>query len=184
MNFMQAHHDGQPVPPPSNIETFVRYARDLVELAHVDAVLITCSTMNRAYPQVQAALADRNVPVMQIDRPMMERAVGHGGRILVIATHGPTVENTQALLREVAAERGCEVSFSGLTVEAAWEHLAEGDVEGHNRILAEAIRHGSGTRNHRQRGAGAAFDDGVSALLPRPCGGVWHPGIHQRAVWI
>ena len=140
MNFMQAHQDGQPVPPPSNIEAFVRYARDLVELAHVDAVLITCSTMNRAYPQVQAALADMNVPVIQIDRPMMERAVEHGGRILVVATHGPTVENTQALLREVAAERGSEVSFSGVTTEAAWERLAQGDVEGHNRVLAEAIR--------------------------------------------
>ncbi len=29
---------------------------DLVELAHVDAVLITCSTMNRAYRQVREAL--------------------------------------------------------------------------------------------------------------------------------
>lgn len=140
INFMQAHAEGKPTPPPSNIETFVRYARDLVELAQVNAVLITCSTMNRSFPQVQAALAGYGVPVVQIDRPMMERAVSHGGRTLVIATHGPTVENTQALLREAAADLGRDAAHAGLTVEEAWHRLAVGDVEGHNRLLAEAIR--------------------------------------------
>ncbi|MBN1147092.1 MAG: hypothetical protein JXA78_07540 [Anaerolineales bacterium] len=140
INFMQAHHAGKPTPPQSNIDAFVRYARDLVELGHVDAVLITCSTMNRSYPQVQAALEPFGVPVVQIDRPMMERAVEHGGRILVVATHGPTVGSTQALLRETSEQKGVEVSFSGLQVEEAWEQLAHGDVPGHNELLAAGIR--------------------------------------------
>lgn len=140
INFMQAFHDGKPTPPQSNIDAFTRYARDLVELGGVDAVLITCSTMNRAYPQVQAALAEYNIPVVQIDRPMMERAVRHGGRTLVIATHGPTVASTQALLSETAADLGSPISYAGVTVEAAWEHLAAGDVEAHNAALAAAIR--------------------------------------------
>jgi hypothetical protein len=118
----------------------VRYACELVEMAWVDAVLITCSTMNRSYPQVQAALEPYGVPVVQIDRPMMERAVTHGGRVLVVATHGPTVESTQALLRETAEEMASEVTFSGTTLEAAWRCLAVGDVVGHNRTLAEGIR--------------------------------------------
>jgi aspartate/glutamate racemase len=137
---MQAHARGLPTPPPSNIDAFVRYARDLVELAQVDAVLITCSTMNRSYPQVQAALSSYGVPVLQIDRPMMARAVEHGERILVVATHGPTVESTQQLLRETAEAMGEEVTFSGVTVELAWHRLAKGDVEGHNASLARAIR--------------------------------------------
>lgn len=140
MNFIQAHESGQPTPPQSNIDAFVRYARDLVEFAQVDAVMITCSTMNRSYTEVQEALKPYGVPVIQIDRPMMEAAVRHGGRILVIATHGPTVSSTQALLRETADDLGAEISFSGVTVEAAWYRLAEGDVEGHNALLAEAIR--------------------------------------------
>jgi aspartate/glutamate racemase len=140
LNFMEAHAQGLPCPPQSNIDAFVRYARDLVELAHVDAVLITCSTMNRAYTQVEAALAPQRVPVLQIDRPMMERAVARGGQVLVVATHGPTVESTQALLREAAAAMGCTVTLTGLTVEEAWERLAIGDVLGHNRALADAIR--------------------------------------------
>jgi hypothetical protein len=139
LNFMDAYQKGLPCPPQSNIEAFICYARDLVELAQVDLVLITCSTMNRAYPQVADALRSYAVPVLQIDQPMMERAVDQGGKILVVATHGPTVNSTQALLLETASHLGKEVAFSGTTVEAAWECLAAGDVPGHNRALAEAI---------------------------------------------
>lgn len=140
INFIQAHQLGQVVPPKNNIETFTRYARDLVELAQVEAVLITCSTMNRAFLDVRRALEPYGVPVFQIDKPMMERAIAYGGKVLVVATHGPTVENTLALLRETAAESGRSVSYSGLNVESAWHDLAKGDVAGHNRRLAEAIQ--------------------------------------------
>lgn len=140
INFMEAHSSGLPSIPLENISAFKRYALDLVELGHVNAVLITCSTMNRAYPVVQETLRPHGVPVYQIDRPMMERAVDHGGRILVIATHGPTVDSTQTLLREVAEETGREVSMTGALVEDAWDCLARGEVEQHNAILANAIR--------------------------------------------
>lgn len=139
LNFMQAYAAGAPCPPAANVERFIQYARDLVELASVDAVLITCSTMNRSYPLVAEALEPYHVPVIQIDMPMMEAAVRGGGKILVVATHGPTVANTQALLEETAIRLGQPVEYSGLTVEAAWEKLAAGDVEGHNGILAAAI---------------------------------------------
>lgn len=140
INFMEAHHRGEATPPQSNIDAFVRYARDLAELGHVDAILITCSTMNRSYPAVQAAMTEYGVPVMQIDRPMMEQAVQHGGKILVVATHGPTVDSTQALLRETATELGATVSFSGLTVHEAWAALEQSDIAAHNEHLATAIR--------------------------------------------
>jgi Asp/Glu/hydantoin racemase len=140
INFMAAFQAGLPTPPQSNIDAFVRYARDLVELAQVDAVLITCSTMNRSFPLVQKALDPYHVPVVPIDGPMMERAVIHGGRILVVATGAPTVGSTQALLREKAAEMGCPGVFSGLVVEEGYQRLARGDIDGHNRVLAEKIR--------------------------------------------
>jgi len=140
VNFMEIHERGLPVPPQSNIDAFVRYARDLVELGHVDAILITCSTMNRSFPAVMDAMKPYNIPVIQIDRPIMENAVRHGGKTLVIATHGPTVASTQALLRETAAELNTSIDFSGETVEAAWHRLAEGNVQAHNELLAQAIR--------------------------------------------
>jgi len=139
LNFMQAYRDGQPCPPPENIERFAAYARDLVELGRVHAVLITCSTMNRSYPRVAEALVPYGVPTVQIDIPMMERAVETGGRVLVIATHGPTVASTQALLTETAGRMGKTIQYDGVTVEEAWDRLASGDVLGHNQALAQAI---------------------------------------------
>ena len=140
INFMEAHSAGEKDLPAENVAAFKRYAIDLAELAHVDAVLITCSTMNRAYPQVSEALVPYGIPVLQIVRPMMERAVENGGRILAVATHGPTVDSTQALLREVAQEAGRTISMTGALVEPAWEYLASGEVEQHNAILAKTIR--------------------------------------------
>jgi hypothetical protein len=139
LSFMEAHAQGLPCPPQANIDCFKRYAVDLVELAHVDAVMITCSTMNRSYPDVARALESYGVPVIQIDQPMMERAVEIGGRTLVIATHGPTVANTQALLRETAARLQANIDFDGETVEAAWEELAQGNIAAHNQMIADVI---------------------------------------------
>lgn len=140
INFMEAYEKGLPTPPQSNIDTFVRYAQDLVELGHVDAILITCSTMNRSYLAVVDAMKPYETPVIQIDRPMMERAVQHGGTTLVIATHGPTVASTQALLNETAIEMDGPLDFVGETVEEAWHQLADGNVQAHNDLIAQAIR--------------------------------------------
>jgi hypothetical protein len=139
LSFMQAHAQGLQCPPQANIDCFVRYAIDLVELGQVMAVMITCSTMNRSYPEIAQALEPYGIPVIQIDQPMMERAVEIGGTTLVIATHGPTVANTQALLRETANRMGKVIAFEGETVETAWERLAEGDIAGHNQIIADVI---------------------------------------------
>jgi Asp/Glu/hydantoin racemase len=137
LNFTRAHANGEPCPPQSSIDVFVRAARDLVALADVDAILITCSTMNRSYGAVAEAV---DVPVVQIDMPMMDAAVNHGGKVLVIATLVTTVRSTQALLEETAQRLGKTVTSTGVTVEEAWHCLAVGDVRGHNALLAQAIR--------------------------------------------
>jgi hypothetical protein len=140
LNFMKAYEGGKPCPPPANIERFTQYAIDLVELGEVDAVLITCSTMNRSYPVVRRALEPFHIPVVQIDMPVMEEAVTLGGKALVIATHGPTVASTHSLLKETAERLGKTIAYDGATVEEAWHSLAEGDIENHNRLLAEVIK--------------------------------------------
>lgn len=139
LNFMRAFAANEPCPPKENIDRFTRYAIDLVELAQVQAILITCSTMNRSYARVTEALQPYHVPVIQIDLPMMERAVAIGGKLLIIATHGPTVESTAKLLQETATNHGKTVVNKGILVEEAWHCLMNGDVQGHNRVIAEAI---------------------------------------------
>lgn len=140
LNFMRAHHSGEPCPPQINIDLFTSYAKDLVDLVGIDAVMITCSTMNRSYKQVSARMRELGVPTVQIDEAMMEEAVSTGGRILVVATHGPTVKSTQSLLRETADRLGKKVDFDGATVEEAFECLGQGRIAEHNQIVADAIR--------------------------------------------
>ncbi len=140
LNFMRAYQQGETCPPQVNIDLFCKYAEDLYRLYQVDAILISCSTMNRAYPQVSDHMKQFNVPVIQIDQAMMEEAVKCGGKILIVATHGPTVKSTQDLLMETANRLGQKVDFAGATVETAFELLGEGKIEAHNQVIADAIR--------------------------------------------
>lgn len=141
LNFMQAHADGLEVPPQANIDCFCRYASDLCNLAKADAVMISCSTMNRAIERVRHTLEPFGVPAFTIDSAMMEQALDCGERILIIATHGPTVRSTRLLLEETAASRGFDVQAEGITIEEAFAMLGRGDIEGHNHLIADAIRH-------------------------------------------
>jgi Asp/Glu/hydantoin racemase len=140
LNFMTAHHRGEACPPQINIDLMARYSEDLFNLYNVDAVLLTCSTMNRAFGQVSDHMKKFDVPVIQIDEAMMEEAAGSEGQILVIATHGPTVKSTQDLLQETATRLGKKVNFVGATVEEAFELLGNGDIAAHNEVIANAIR--------------------------------------------
>jgi Asp/Glu/hydantoin racemase len=139
-NFMQAHSQGLACPPQINIDLFCKYAKELYDLYQVDAVLISCSTMNRAFKKVSEMMKPLGVPVIQIDEAMMEQAVNTGGRILVVATHGPTVKSTQALLQETADRLGKKVDFLGATIEEAFELLGRGRIYEHNQAIAKTIR--------------------------------------------
>lgn len=59
LNFMEAHARGEFYPSAANVRAFVRYAKDLVVLGRVDAILITCSTMNR-FPCHRSCSATRS----------------------------------------------------------------------------------------------------------------------------
>jgi hypothetical protein len=135
--FTKAFREGKPCPPQESIDSFVYFSKQLVKLGEVDALLITCSTMNRSYGAVAAAV---DVPVVQIDLPMMELAVQQGGKVLVVASLVTTVNSTMALLHETAQRFNRKVDCVGATVEDAWICLAEGDIVQHNQIIANAIR--------------------------------------------
>ena len=139
-NFMTAHGKGMPCPPQINIDLFCRFGEDLYRLYDVDAIMISCSTMNRAYRMVQEHMKQFNVPVIQIDEAMMEEAVSSEGKILVIATHGPTVDSTRQLLLETAERMNRKVSFEGATIENAFHMLGSGKVEEHNAQIFEIIK--------------------------------------------
>ena len=63
---------GVGVIPKNNYFHFAQYAHNLQE-SGVDLILLACSTFNYAAELARPMI---NIPIMQIDRPMMELAVG------------------------------------------------------------------------------------------------------------
>lgn len=121
--------------PKANFYKFATYAHFLEE-AGADLVLLACSTFNQA---VEFARPMINVPLLQIDRPMMDLAVEHGNRIGLLATVPTTVPASERLLRQAALEKGKEVEITTALCSEAFDVLKQGNVELHNRLLLEQI---------------------------------------------
>ncbi len=126
---------GVGVIPKVNYFKFAQYAHNLEE-AGVDLILLACSTFNYAAELARPMI---NVPIMQIDRPMMEEAVRQGRRVGLLATLATTVPSSERLLRIVAAEQGKSIEISTVLRSEAFEAFSKGEIEKHNRMLLEEI---------------------------------------------
>jgi len=114
------------------LESLARAAKD----GGADAVMFTCSSIS----QLAAPVAEKvGIPVLRIDEAMADIAVASGSRIAVIATLPTTCEPTTALIRERAelAERDPQIASE--VVEGAFEAVASGDRETHDRLVVAAI---------------------------------------------
>jgi len=91
---------GVGVIPKRNYFKFAQYAHNLEE-AGADMILLACSTFNYA-AELGRPMID--IPIMQIDRPMMELAVRQGTRV-GMRRRWPPRSLSERLLRIVAASR-------------------------------------------------------------------------------
>ena len=126
---------GAGVIPKVNYFKFAQYAHNLEE-AGADLILLACSTFNHAAELARPMI---NVPIAQIDRPMMEKAVRSGKKIGLLATLETTVPSSERLLDLAAREAGRTIERKTVLCKEAFEVLSKGDVEKHNQILLEAI---------------------------------------------
>jgi aspartate/glutamate racemase len=131
---------GVGVIPKRNYFKFAQYAYNLQE-AGADVILLACSTFNYAAELARPMI---DVPILQIDRPMMELAVCQGRRVGLLATLSTTVPSSERLLRIVAAEQKKEVEVTTVLREEAFRAIQKGDAETHNAILLEEIERLSG----------------------------------------
>jgi len=102
----------------------------------VRAVLVTCSTVS---PAVDAVCDRTDVPVLKIDEAMLRKTVGLAPRIGVCATNPTTLEPTRLALLKEAGRQGKSPKIQMHLAERAWDALAAGDVEAHDRLVAEAV---------------------------------------------
>lgn len=106
------------------------------ELAGVDVIMVTCSSIG---PAVEAAQASVNVPVMRVDLAMADRAVALAERVGVIATLATTLSPTVALIEQRAVAAGKSVEVVAHLCEGAFAELMSGNAAEHDRMVREAL---------------------------------------------
>jgi Asp/Glu/hydantoin racemase len=109
----------------------------VAEEAGCDVILSQCSSVGEI-----AEIASRTavVPIVRMDAPMAQRATDTGGRIGVVATLETTLGPTRRLIESTARSRAVDIQVVSCLVEGAFERLADGDREAHDRRVIEAIR--------------------------------------------
>jgi Asp/Glu/hydantoin racemase len=104
--------------------------------AGADAVMFTCSSIS---PCAEVARRMVSIPVLKIDEPMVDKAIGAGERIGVVATVPTTLGPTTDLVRERAARLGKPVSVDPVLCDGAFDALLAGDTKAHDAIVSQAI---------------------------------------------
>ena len=107
----------------------VGLARD----AGAGLIQLTCSAYSPLVPMLRQLAP---VPVLAIDDVLVETAVGRGRRIGLISTQSLT----EQALRAAASRAGTDIDLEAIVYREAFEALARGDGDGHDRLLGERIR--------------------------------------------
>ena len=122
--------------PKHNFYKFVTYAH-FFEEAGIDIIVLACSTFNQA---VEFARPMIKIPMLQIDRPMMEKAVATGKRIGLIGTLAMTMPSSERLLKQCAADAGKKIEVVSVLNDEAFKVLRAGDPAGHNAMVLDDIK--------------------------------------------
>lgn len=119
-------------------ETMVKRFLTLAHYVHgcgADAILFTCSAFG---PAIEACAAALPIPVLKPNEAMLDEALAAGRNIGLVATFGPSIPALQTELEDMARARGLKITVSTRTVAPALAALEKGDVDTHDRLVAEA----------------------------------------------
>ena len=105
------------------------------EEAQLDGIIIAC-TIYSPYAEYFQPMV--RVPLIGIDRAMIEAAVDQGGKIGIIGTTAPSVPAVKLQMEEYAKEKNIALEIVTRTVTAAMANLEQGRTEEHDRLIREA----------------------------------------------
>lgn len=121
-------------------EGVVRRLFSLCELAlaeGADVILETCSSVGNSVDYLAPFFP---IPVLRIDRPMVEDVVQDGAKIGVLATLQTTLGPTSDLINQVAREKSCTVDIVSGLAEGAFKAVTLGDTDTHDRLILETAQ--------------------------------------------
>jgi Asp/Glu/hydantoin racemase len=124
---------------------FQRVAEHIIAAERAGATMVQC-TCSSISPCVDASRPFAGVPVLKIDEPMVNAALGIGTHIGIAATAPTTLKPTTDLVRSRAAALGLSVQVESVLCEGAYEALFSGDPQRHDQIVSQILR-GLMTRN-------------------------------------
>lgn len=105
--------------------------------AGLDGMIVCCSLFCPYVPLIQPFFS---FPVIAIDSPMLETAVTQGNKIGIIATVADAGPVTKSQIEDMAGRLGRKVECTVRIAGDAFTALRRGDVETHDRRIAEAGR--------------------------------------------
>ncbi|HTH98395.1 MAG TPA: aspartate/glutamate racemase family protein [Stellaceae bacterium] len=108
----------------------------LVRYGHrigADGILATCSAFG---PAIERAAAELPIPVLKPNEAMFEAALGHGSKIGMLATFGPSIATMEEEFAEEVERARASARISTVLVADAIDALRKGDAETHNRLVA------------------------------------------------
>jgi Asp/Glu/hydantoin racemase len=113
----------------------IRVLVDYVTGTGAAGILVTCSAFGDA---IDAAAATSPIPVLKPNEAMFEAALDAGTRIGMLATFAPAVASMEREFAAMAAQRQSPAHIETCCVPEAMAALRAGDVNTHNRLLADA----------------------------------------------
>jgi len=100
-----------------------------------DGLLFTCSAFGEA---IEAVAATASVPVLKPNEAMFERALNIGGPVVMLATFQPSISSMEKEFHAAAKVHGQDVELRSICIPEARAALNAGDVDTHNKLLANA----------------------------------------------
>ena len=101
-----------------------------------DVVLVCCSVFCADVPLIANFT---EAPVVAVNEPMLRRAAEIGGRIGVVSTTATSAPKTQEQIECILEKMGKTAEFRHEVTTEAMTALRQGNLEGHNRIVAESV---------------------------------------------
>ncbi len=119
----------------SDVHTRLMHYFQAAAVMKPEVIISACSSVGGVAEYADKVL---DVPVVRIDRAMIEAALAKGDRIGVVASLETTVLPTLDYVSRLAEECGKKAEVYGKTAEGAYEANSRGDTRLHDELITKA----------------------------------------------